>query len=354
VSGPGEKFALGAAPPEQHFAATPTHLPEAYGTQRLFLTARDSNWIYARWDFTQKQLSHYNRLSADQHLVLRMHTVEAKGAPVSETHVHPESRHWFVHVEKPGAQYAAELGYYRDSEQGRRWMPVAKSDPVFTPPASLSPNTRVEFATIPLDTPFNELRSAVSNELPADLPLAVALSALRRAAAPCLTPEQEHALAQAVSVSATQHLLRGSLDILELLRGQSPDASSAAVMEFSLPSSPGAVSSVSSPVGGAQPQKGFWFKVNAELIVYGSTEPNAKVTVAGRPITLRPDGTFSFRFALPDGEYELPVTAVSADATEGRAVELKFARATQTHGDVGVHPQNPDLKPLQPGNVRRR
>src|SRR5688572_31722682 len=33
----------------------------------------------------------------------------------------------------------------------------------------------------------------------------------------------------------------------------------------------------------------------------------ATVTIGGRPIRLRPDGSFSYRFSLPDGEYELPI-----------------------------------------------
>ena len=67
------------------------------------------------------------------------------------------------------------------------------------------------------------------------------------------------------------------------------------------------VSSFSSPMGGVEKRKGFWFNVNAELIIYGATEPDAKVTLAGHEIKLRPDGSFSYRFSLPDGKYDLPL-----------------------------------------------
>ncbi len=70
----------------------------------------------------------------------------------------------------------------------------------------------------------------------------------------------------------------------------------------------------------------------------------ASVTIGGRPVKLRPDGSFSYRFALPDGQYELPVTAVSHDGTEARHADLKFSRATEYVGDVGQHPQDPALK----------
>src|SRR5262249_56642067 len=46
-------------------------------------------------------------------------------------------------------------------------------------------------------------------------------------------------------------------------------------------------------------QRGFWFQLDAELIVYGATEPNARVTLQGEPDKLRPDRTFTIRFRLP-------------------------------------------------------
>jgi len=98
-------------------------------------------------------------------------------------------------------------------------------------------------------------------------------------------------------------------------------------------------------------RKGFWFKVNAELIIYGSTEPDARVSIGRRPIRLRHDGTFSYRFALPDGAYELPVVAISRDGDDGRAAELRFSRATNYSGEVGAHPQDATLKPPSPENL---
>ena len=108
-----------------------------------------------------------------------------------------------------------------------------------------------------------------------------------------------------------------------------------------------------SPFGGARADKtkGFWFNVNAELIIYGATEPDAKVTLGGHEIKLRSDGTFSFRFSLPDGKYDLPAVAISADGTDGRAAELRFVRETQYLGDVGATPQDPSLKPPLPDNL---
>jgi hypothetical protein len=145
----------------------------------------------------------------------------------------------------------------------------------------------------------------------------------------------------------TRRIWIGSLEITELIRRQlQQQVSSIGAAQFSLPSSAmGALSSVSSPFGGGERRRGFWFNVNAELIIYGATEPDAKVTIGDRPIKLRPDGSFSFRFALPDGQYELPAAAHSADGEETRQARLKFSRGTKYDGEVGAHPQDKKLKP---------
>ncbi|MCU0782718.1 MAG: DUF4912 domain-containing protein [Verrucomicrobia bacterium] len=357
ASGPGEKFALGPTPPEQHFGSERAELPEGYGTKRLYLTARDPHWLYANWDLTREQQARYNMQSVDGHLILRIYAGAVSGGPISEIHVHPESRHWFANVERAAAKYAAEIGFYR---RGRKWTSIATSGATLTPPETVSSETTAEFATIPVDLPFEQLLALVAQAVREHRPLAQAVEELRRAGHPELpralavptapwTPEQARALAEIVNLDQVRRVWIGSLEITELIRRQFERG----ISSLSLPTSPGGgVSSVSSPFGGEQPRgKGFWFNINAELIVYGATEPNASVTIGGRKIKLRPDGSFTYRFSLPDGQYDLFVVAVSADDTDGRAAELKVTRTTELLGDVGTHPQDPALKPPTPDSV---
>ncbi|HWI57015.1 MAG TPA: hypothetical protein VNZ22_07300, partial [Bacillota bacterium] len=58
----------------------------------------------------------------------------------------------------------------------------------------------------------------------------------------------------------------------------------------------------------------------------------------------------SYRFALPDGQYALPIAAISVDG-EVRRAELDFHRGTQYSGEVGAHPQDPALRPPRVENV---
>ena len=360
ISGPGQRYALGPAAPAHPPGSSgrSADLPEAYGTQKLLLTARDPHWLYAHWDFTRDQLHHLNAQSVDHHLVLRVY-IEKVGDPVhTEVHVHPESRNWFVHVGRGGTRYVAVLGYYTPWQD---WETVAVSQPTLTPPDAVSSDTSVQFATIPIEVPFEQLVALVKVAIAQQVPLAEAILQLRAAGHAGLpdpevvatpeqwTPQQEQALAGLISLDAVRRVWIGSLEITELVRRQLVRQVSSLA---AVPTSPmGAVSSISSPFGGGEQAKGFWFNVNAELIVYGATEPDATVTIGERTIRLRQDGSFSYRFALPDGNYGLPITARAADGHDERHAALTFSRATDYRGDVGTHPQDERLKPPCPANA---
>jgi len=393
VSGPGQRYALGPTAPVEKLQ-TEGELPESYGTGSILLTARDPHWLYAHWDLSADQQRRYNSFSREGHLVVRIYIEAPEGKPAVQVSVHPESRHWFVHVERANTRYVAELGYY---SAANKWIVITTSAATLTPPDAVSADTSADFGTVPFEVPMEKLLSLVKEAVQENAPLAQALQELRedghgelprievpasasiaekgqpefRTSAPTRrrdagaprasrprwtpsewTPAQERALAEVVSMDHVRRVWMGSLEITELIRRQfvrelaSMSAAELSELAPGAPTSPaGAVGAVSSPAvkPGAR-EKGFWFNVNAELIVYGATEKDATVSIAGRRIKLRPDGSFSYRFALPDGNYEMPVVAISADGTDGRAAEMKFSRSTEIRGNVGAHPQDPSLQ----------
>jgi hypothetical protein len=93
-------------------------------------------------------------------------------------------------------------------------------------------------------------------------------------------------------------------------------------------------------------QRGFFMHLNAEIIFYGGTHPDASVSVNGTPIKLQPDGSFQYHFTLPDGEFEIPVVAISPDGKEERSGTLSFRRQTQREGVVDATAQPVHLEPL--------
>jgi hypothetical protein len=339
-------------------------------------------------------------------LVIRVSGGAADQPPRAEVHVHPESRSWFLYVGHGGHVYTAELGYYAKAD--RRWVKIAASGPTFTPPDSLSPDMTVQFATIPAEVPFAQLLRAVQGVVRSQGSLVQALEELRAAgypdvpaaelfAEPPLTPAQEAALAKAIAMDEARRVWVGSLELTEVVRrqllGQLSSAAAARLGrpgagagearrgapvalgppgplagaappafpgpaggagEFG-PEAPGApwgeITSFPGPVGEVARPGGFWFNVNAELIVYGATEPDAIVTLGGRRIKLRSDGSFSYRFALPDGQFELSTVARSAHGDEARSADLTFSRSTRYEGAVGAQPPEVELPLADPAHV---
>jgi hypothetical protein len=73
----------------------------------------------------------------------------------------------------------------------------------------------------------------------------------------------------------------------------------------------------------------FKLEVDAEMIVYGSTNPNSHVSLRGEPVRLRPDGTFTVRMALPNQRQVIPVVASAANGGEQRTIVLAVERNTK-------------------------
>jgi uncharacterized protein len=314
-------------------AVEPASLPVAYGTGRLNLLARDPHWLYAYWDLTPEQQRKYNALARDRHLALRIRPGTVAGHEVSDLGVHPESRSWFIHVEGAGKRYSAELGYY---PANRRWVPLASSQQVETPADTISRDKTLRFATIP---PEAELRQT---PVPARLP--------EIGGPPRPVPAQPAALAEVMQRYLALHRTGASGELAELLRGLATAEIAPSLLPSQVPLV-AAAEKISSPLGAAAAAApGFWLNLNAELVLYGATEPNASLTISGKPVALRPDGTFSFRFALPDGAYELTVSAVSTHG-DSREAHLSFVRLTSYAGEVGTASQDPSLKPPAAENL---
>ena len=327
ITGPGQKYALGQAAPKGSAELEEAALPDAYGTGKLFLTARDPQWLYAHWDFTLAQQRQYNALSADRHLVVRVYPGTTEAQPVREVHVHPESRHWFIHVGQADREYVAELGYYRPRH---RWVTIATSGPTMTPADRASADQSVRFATIPMQAQLAELTALAKETVPPGLPP--------------LEAAREQALAELVGLHLLQETSGDSAAIADFVQGGVEQRISAE--QLTAPGPLGGESESVSSLGAPAEQRpaGFWFNINAELVLYGATEPDATVTIGGWPIQLRPDGTFSCRLALPEGDHAVTVSAMSAQG-ELRQAELEFSRRTDYRGEVGTAPEDPTLKP---------
>ncbi len=132
-------------------------------------------------------------------------------------------------------------------------------------------------------------------------------------------------LSQLSSGSLSSHALSsgalssGSLSSASLSSGS---LSSGALSSHSLSSgslsshalSSGALSSSSVPA--VKKDVAFPFVVNTEMVLYGRTDPLATLYVQGLAKKVNPDGTFSVRFSIPEGQHAISIKAVLPSGEE--------------------------------------
>jgi hypothetical protein len=367
VADESHKFETGAAPAANHGPAPEYEdlgaLPNSYQEDVLFLVARDPRWLFAYWDFdTSRYPGSAMRYGYPQFFLRILRGTEVEGT----VEINADARNWYVPVHSPDTDYLAEIGYF---DQDGEWDTIVASGPTHTPPDALAPgDAPVDFATVPAHLTFERLLSLVQERMAEGETLMSALARVagegriqfKPGASPTWSDEQKRLLAALLGDSLVDRVGLGSAEIDQLLRKHLEErlhSESASLLSGGLigiselaPSTQSLFSAIGASWS-AQPfslkaERGFYMHVNAEIIFYGGTHPDATVTVNGQPIRLMPDGTFRYHFTLPDGDYNIPIVATSPDKVEQRSATLSFQRGTARLGQVDATVQPPYLDPL--------
>jgi hypothetical protein len=336
-------------------------LPASYHEDTLFLVARDPRWVFTYWDFDWIKYPASGFRDGIKQYFLKISTASGADQPLIE--INPEARNWYVPVAHPNTAYVAEIGFF---ENGGAWHRVVQSGVAVTPADALAADATADFATVPAHLTFERLLDLVKEKMLEGESLISALARIagegrlefRPGMAPTWTDEQKRLLAALLGDTLIERLGLGSEEIDQLLRKQlqqklyseSASGLSGAFLETLGPTT----SSLFSGIGAswsAQPfsvkrERGFFLHVNAEIIFYGGTDPDATVWIDGKQIKLSADGTFRYHYKLPDGDFAIPIVAQSPDKVEQRSATLSFVRGTSRVGDVGATGQPPQLAPL--------
>jgi len=297
-------------------------LPASYHEDSLFLTARDPHWLFSYWDFAWVKVP--PGVHGDSP-TFHLRVLRADGTLETSVEVRPEARNWHVPVSSPDSEYSAELGYFgREGE----WVACIRSASARTPPdAPDRAASPLQFATARPDGGAPDL-AAIGEVVRAQL---LAESISHPQPAPSWSPAL---LLVAGDSSWPLHMgsAGGGPSWPPLHLASAGGGASWPPETFSVPA-------------------GFSMHVNAEVIFYGGTEPDARVTIGGEPIHIEPDGNFRFHFRLPDGDWNIPIVARSADGREERSATLSLNRHSRMVGEVASTPQPPELPPEPMGRV---
>ena len=302
-------------------------LPDGYGDSRIVLMPRDPQWAYAYWDVPNVHKEELRRQGGQQ-LALRIYDVTDidinSQAPhsVQEYLCDEMAREWYLPIPVSDRDYVADIGY-RCADG--RWLELARSASVSIPP--VYPSDWIEDAFVTVDWQ-DDLKGKTLYEL---VPPAKKQTASTNMNAPegVRLDNAVFGMPQFTQSMRMAGSLFGSMQ-------QTPES---AVSSYVFPSGAGmwalpttsgqnmSGAGFSGDVAAARPRQ-FWLVADAELIVYGATEPDATVTIGDRQIKLNPDGTFRFQMSFQDGVIDYPIKAVAVDGEQTRSVHMNFERET--------------------------
>ncbi|MBD2743337.1 DUF4912 domain-containing protein [Coleofasciculus sp. FACHB-1120] len=318
-------------------------LPGGYGESRVVLMPRDPQWAYTYWDIPNDHKEDLRRQGGQQ-LALRLYDVTDVNLEYQSPHSIQEypcdelAREWYLPMPVSDRDYAVDIGY-RCADG--RWLVLARSAPVRVPPVYPSDWIEDQFITVSWE---EDLRGKTFLELvPPAKKMAMAGygSSVTTGGNPIY--DEIFGMAQTVEAQRVAGSLFGSM---QQVPGSMQSASLAdqALSSYVFPSGVGmwAVPTTSgltmsgagmsgagfSGSGIPMRPRQFWLVADAELIVYGATEPDATVTIGGRPIKLNSDGTFRFQMSFQDGLIDYPIMAVAVDGEQTRSIHMKFNRET--------------------------
>ena len=259
-----------------------TEIPKGYNVDRIAAMVRDPFWIFAYWEVTDRKYRELERAFADAwpkcKMVLRVYDRTNERESHFDIVLTREARTWYINVSAE-RRYQIAIG-------------------------ALSPDGRFELVAISniVDTPSGKISDRIDDKW--------------------LVPDDVFDRIFAASGGYDMHSASGELKGL-LEKRLLEEISSGAVSSFG-----------SGALYKESKGRAFRLWVATELILYGGTEPDAHVAVQGKEVKLRPDGTFSLRFALPDGKIDLPVTAVSGDGLEERTIETDVTKKSHKKAPV--------------------
>jgi hypothetical protein len=249
-------------------------------SDRLVLVVRDAYWMQAYWEITKSTVQRAKvALDGSWHRarpVLRLMEITSDGNTnsverlIQEIEIHGGVKNWYINVQQPGKSYRIAIGYALP--EGRFHL-ICKSNQASSPSSSSGT--------------IDENWTDITNDA-----------------------EKYYAF----SGGYDDKTVTG--DLQSVFEEQARHPMHAPAFER-----------LGSGINGHGVE--FAFQVDAHLIVFGTTNPNGSVTIAGEPVRLQKDGTFSLKIDLPDRRQVLPVVAASRDGTQQRTTVLAIERNTK-------------------------
>jgi hypothetical protein len=257
----------------------------ANGKDRLVLIVRDPFWLHVCWDVSRQSVERARAAMAEHwhtaQPTLRVVEVETGTTTssaerlVRDITVHGGVKNWYIDVKDPPKSYRVDLGYLAASG---KFFVIGRSNIVSTPRPGSSDAIDENWTDIAENYEKIYVQSGGSTEPEA------------------FTGELQELFEERLRRPMGAPLVTRYGVGAERMMGRAHE---------------------------------FQFEVDAEMIIYGTTDPNAHVQMSGEPVKVREDGSFTVRMAMPDRRQVIPIVAASNDGVEQRTIVLAIERNTK-------------------------
>jgi hypothetical protein len=271
-----------ATPPEGGRSPRPVR-------DRMVLMVRGPHWVHVFWELTARSIARAQAaLGQEWHgarPTLRLVELESglNASPservVREIAVHGGVKNWFIDIREPH-RYRCEIGYLAVSG---RFHALARSNAVTMP-----------------NSPQGDTLDAHWGEIVDDC-------------------ERIYAMSGGFSAEHSSEELQELFEE-RLRRPMGPPAARSSGVD-------------DEDVEDGVPS--FELEVDAEMVVYGVTQPGAYLTLHGEPVKVHADGTFRVRVEMPNRRQVLPIVASTADGASRQTVVMAVERNTKSMGPAG-------------------
>ena len=277
---------------------------------RVVFLPRDPQWAYVFWEISD---SDRRQAQSEGAAFLCLRLADVTGLENGSSHPHTlqevpvdsHSTEWYLPVPLCDRDYRVELGYKTES----KWISLAFSSVARVP--ALHPSDQILDQFVPFSLEATPTAAPVQ-------PMSM----------PGPNPEPtDSKLHERLYQSATTHFRsrRVGSEILHESDSMGSDQRGLNDSGVGLWAS----GRNESGLGGVAPrQRSFWLVADAELIVYGATDPSARLTIGKEDVPLSSDGTFRIQVPFRDGEQVYAIEATAADGEQKRNITLNFERVT--------------------------
>ncbi len=286
---------------QDNISDVPAPITNLNKTNLVFLP-RDPEWAYVFWEISDNDREKAQSLGANK-LCLRLYDVTGSSegnvnqGTLREIAVDSYSTEWYLPIPVADRDYKVELGY----RYGFNWMSLAFSSASHVPSSQPSEQILDKFVPFNLDSPLDNNPAIIDSQ-----------------------DKDTSGLHERLYQAATNYSSRRRVGSEEFMESNALASNSDNIND----SGAGIWSSGINESGTGMRSRNFWLVADAELIVYGATDPEATLTIGDEKVPLASDGTFRLQVPFRDGTQKYEIKAFDVSGDQERSITMKFDRIT--------------------------